>query len=59
MVVCGKFGAGVVAFDPWLWRKSWFVGFEEAICSGYEGVKTWLFAVSRSECFGFFGECIV
>ena len=31
-----------MAFDWWLWRKSWFVGSEEAFllfCSGYEKVK--------------------
>ena len=24
---CEKFSVGVVAFDWWLWKMSWFVGF--------------------------------
>ena len=39
VVVCGKFGVGVVAFDWWLWKKSWFVGFRKLFCGGYESVK--------------------
>ena len=38
VVMCGKFGAGVVVFDGWLWRKSLLV-LRKLICSWYEGVK--------------------
>ena len=37
VVVCGEFRVGVAAFDWWLCKKSWLVGFEEAVL-GY-GMK--------------------